>query len=136
MPRTKQKPARSAKVDPELDRILDHLERAAKYLNEESPRFQGLLPDIDAMQRTARRMAAHLNPDPVAVRQEVARNLVRVLASKANPKEGGALALQFLEDAFDATEDLATRAAYLVGCAVGVDWGGREGMRIAKAGAR
>jgi hypothetical protein len=121
--RAKSKHAKSAQ-DLEFDRIVARLERIESHLHEEQPGFNALelLPEPDVTIRLARREYDTLNPGPVREYQAVIRTLVQTLAEQRNPLEGGVLAMTVLNDALDATENLAVRAGFFVGLARGIAW--------------
>ncbi len=115
--------SRSQKSTP-IDTVLDNLQRAADYIHEVQPTFTGgLIIEFETLIQVVQKMATHLNGGPTHAHQTVALNVARLLGEKVNPAEGGKLSEGVVQDALRATEDLTARAAYFVGCAVGVEWG-------------
>lgn len=124
MPKKTARPRtpRLSDAEKEFARLIERVERCEQRLSEESPQGPlGLLPDVDVVLRVARSEYESLSGGGTRDCQQVVRNIVRLLAEKVNP-DAASLALNVLEDAFAATEDLAVRSGYFVGLGRGMAW--------------
>lgn len=110
----------AADID-ETTRFVSRIDRVSTSLERAGVTPTTLLPDLDVVLGIAQQEYATLNIEPVQAHQMILRNIVRIGLTKANPKaspDDHALIQKAVDDAFEATEQIAVRSGFFVGLAV------------------
>jgi hypothetical protein len=107
--------------DDSFDRFVARSNRIDQQLRDENI-WGELFPGPDVLLRIVRHEYDTLSPESARQYQDLLRALVASLARQVNPEEGGKLALEVVENALTATEDLAVRSTFFIGLTCGMIW--------------